>query len=96
MVHHGYIYILSKGHPFGDRDGYVLEHRLVMEKSLGRFLEPNEVVHHKNKERGDNRIENLEIHSSQSAHMSEHYPKGSAFSKRNYARDKKGRIIGVI
>jgi hypothetical protein len=59
----GYTVLRIPGHPLASGTGNVYEHRLVMAEHLGRLLEPNESVHHKNGNRSDNRIENLELWS---------------------------------
>lgn len=51
---------------------YIPEHRLIMEKHIGRKLESSEIVHHINKDLTDNRIENLELLKDQSEHASIH------------------------
>lgn len=67
-----YIRVRLLGHPNSGKDGYVYEHRFMMEKTLGRFLLPDEVVHHKNGDPTDNRLENLEL-MTDGDHSSRHH-----------------------
>lgn len=67
----GYILVNCPNHPFAN-DGYVAEHRLVMEKKLKRYLKKSEVVHHLNGKKRDNRIENLSLFKNQALHQKFH------------------------
>jgi uncharacterized C2H2 Zn-finger protein len=55
---------------------YVFEHRYIMEQHLGRLLRSDEVVHHRNGNKLDNRLENLELIQGGSAHAKKHMEEG--------------------
>lgn len=65
----GYVLIWNPEHHRAFNDGYVPEHVLVAEQMLGRRLTKDEVVHHRNRVKDDNRPENLIVYASQSEHM---------------------------
>lgn len=54
-----------------NKNGVILEHRLVMSHFLGRMLNKNDVVHHKNGNPRDNRIDNLEL-TTYEEHIKKH------------------------
>ena len=67
----GYILILKPNHPFAYKN-YIFEHRFLIEKQIGRYLLPEETAHHINGIKDDNRIENLMLFTSNSAHQRFH------------------------
>jgi hypothetical protein len=75
----GYVLVRCPEHPRADPKGYVYQHILVAEEELGRPLGDDEVVHHVNGRKDDNRPCNLRM-MTQTAH------------KRLHARLQNGRI----
>lgn len=67
----GYVYLYAPDHPDATKSGYVMEHRIVMERELGRRLLRTEHVHHRNGRKADNRVENLVV-LSRSEHLRGH------------------------
>lgn len=68
----GYVFVHAPGHPRARSNGYVREHILVMEKKLGRLLEPDEIVHHINGDKQNNRRRNLWL-CTQATHRLAHH-----------------------
>ena len=69
----GYVYIKKSNHPRSTVDGYVLEHHLVMEKKIDRFLRGEEVVHHEDKNKQNNDIKNLVLFKTHANHIQYHH-----------------------
>lgn len=57
----GYMYCYNPSHPLANKAGKVYEHRYVMSLHLGRWLTSDEVVHHKDEDKTNNSLSNLEL-----------------------------------
>jgi len=64
----GYVEILDKNNSSSNKQGYILEHRLIMEKSLGRKLSSTEIVHHIDGNKKNNNIDNLMLCKDRKEH----------------------------
>lgn len=67
----GYVLLLRPDHPNANSNGYVREHRLVMEAAIGRHLRRDEVVHHVDGDRQHNVIGNLRLYAANRDHLAE-------------------------
>ncbi len=74
-----YLYAVVHNHPKATKRGYVLHHRIVMENFLERLLNCDEVVHHKDGNKHNNDILNLEL-LSKKAHLMLH----ASFRERTF------------
>jgi len=82
-INRGYIQVMAKWHPSANKKGCVPLYRIIAEAALGRFLLPEEIVHHKDGDNTNNHWGNLEV-MSQSEHAKLH----------DNARDKpSGRFV---
>lgn len=86
----GYVRVYAPDHFVIRRGSYHLEHRMIMERYLGRPLWPQECVHHKNHDRQDNRLENLEI-VERSTHSKHH----RELDAHRFQRDARGRYVDL-
>ena len=77
----GYWYIYSPNHPQRGKQNYIAEHRLIIEKFLGRYLNPKETIHHINGIKTDNRIENLQLFATRGQHTKHAHPEIIAKAK---------------
>lgn len=66
-----YLFEFCPDHPNANKWGYVQQHRLVMERKIGRYLQKNECVHHKDENKKNNCIGNLQL-VSKAEHMAIH------------------------
>jgi hypothetical protein len=94
----GYVLEYAPDHPAA-RNGWVSQHRLVWEREVGPIPE-GFVVHHKNEDKADNRLENLALFETNSAHSEHHWRSrwrdlGTRCTNLDHLRRAKGRHIGA-
>lgn len=65
----GYVFVLQPNHPFCLKNKYIRRSHIVMEKILGYYLKPTEVVHHINGIKDNDRPENLRLYKNNKEHL---------------------------
>ncbi len=73
IIASGYVYIKRKNHPFANKSGNIREHRVVIEGHLGRYLTKEEIVHHIDFDKSNNKLENLHLFKNRCEHIKYHY-----------------------
>ena len=68
----GYVVVFMPNHPNSGVKKTVLEHRIIMECKIGRYLTEKEVVHHKDEIKSNNDPDNLMLFKNQSEHIKYH------------------------
>ena len=68
----GYVLIYKPEHPDAYKGGYVMEHKLIMEKHLGRPLQWKEEIHHLDQNKTNNEIDNLHLFDNTVQHQNYH------------------------
>ena len=79
----GYVLVKSINHPRVNKQGFVLEHLLVAEKALGRYILFPNCVHHVNENRNENRNNNLVICQDNNYHLLLHRRKRALRASNN-------------
>lgn len=82
----GYVVVHRPDHPMANKAGKLFEHRLVMAEHLGRMLDPSEVVHHKDGNRSNNAIDNLELLSGHKEHAATHAQESELYQLRQQGK----------
>lgn len=68
----GYWYLFLPEHPCAGKQGYVAEHRIIMERKVGRTLKKEECVHHIDGNKKNNSEDNLELYATHGQHTLHH------------------------
>jgi hypothetical protein len=79
--------VYAPNHPGANNTGYVLNARLVVERAIGRLLTSDECVHHKNDDKLDDALTNLEV-KTRSRHTKDHWASGELHRKYDYTQIK--------